>query len=442
VSSLGRVVWREGMHLSQHHFQAHNRYVEELIRFVASNLGPEPYGLAGLELDAEALQNDTVSLIHARGIMPDGLAFHFPDDPLPAPRQIRDLFSPTQDSHLVLLCIPPFLDGRANVAAESAGTDGTRFVASTRQVVDEAGGVDARPVGVARKNFRLLLDVEDSSRCVSLPVARVRRDGSGHFVYDDTFIPPSLRIGASASLVTLLDRLLETLSARSAALAVESPADDGAAVANHWLAHTIHASLGTLSHLHRLRQAHPSDLFAEMSRLAGALCTFSMHAHPRELPAYDHMRPGECFGELDRRIRELLNVVAPSNTVRIPVRTVAEAFYAATVTDTRCLGQAEWYLAVRSSIGPAEVAGRVPRLVNICSAKHIGRLVREAIPGLAPSHLISPPTAVAPRPGTEYFAIPRTGPCWASIVETREVGIYVPAAVADAEIEIVVVLPH
>lgn len=440
MNSLGRVVWQEGMHLSQHHFQAHSRYVEELVRFVATSLAPEPWGLAGYEFDAEALRNDTVSLVHARGIMPDGLPFHFPDDPVPAPRQVRDLFSPTHDSHLVLLCIPPFLEGRANVAPDGSGVDAARFLASARTVVDEAGGLDPRQVPVARKNFRLLLDVEDSSRFVSLPVARVRRDGSGHFVYDPAFIAPSLRMGASPSLVTLVERLLETLAARSDALSNEVATDEGAAVANHWLAHTIHSSLGTLAHLHRLRHAHPSDLFAEMSRLAGALCTFSMHAHPRDLPVYDHARPGESFAELDRRIREMLNVVAPSNSVRIPVRPVGEAFYAATVTDPRCLGDSEWYLAVRSSIGPAEVAGRVPRLVNICSAKHIGRLVREAIPGLAPSHLISPPSTVAPRPGTEYFSIPRAGPCWSSIVDTREVGIYVPAAIADAEIELVVVL--
>ena len=428
------------MHLSQHHFQAHTRYVEELVRFVAGALAPESWGLAGYEFDAEALRNDTVSLVHARGIMPDGLPFHFPDDPVPAPRQIRDLFSPTHDSHLVLLCIPPFLEGRANVAAEGSGTEATRFTASGRSVVDESGGLDVRQVPVARKNFRLLLDVEDASRFVALPVARVRRDGSGHFIYDPAFIPPSLRIGASPSLLTLVERLLETLSDRSASLATESPADDGAAIANHWLAHAIHSSLGTLEHLHRLRQAHPSDLFAEMSRLAGALCTFSMHAHPRELPTYDHTRPGESFGELERRIREMLNVVAPSNTVRMPVRPVGDSFFAATVTDPRCVGESEWYLAVRSAIGPAETAGRVPRLVNICSAKHIGRLVREAIPGLVPAHVISPPPALSPRPGTEYFSIPRTGPCWASIVDTREIGIYVPGAIADPEIELVAVL--
>lgn len=428
------------MHLSQHHFQAQNRYVEELVRFVAGTLGPESYGLAGVEFDAEALQNDTVSLVHARGLMPDGLAFQFPEDPLPPPRQIRDLFSPTQDSHLVLLCIPPFLEGRANVDFDGFASETPRFSSQERTVVDEAGGVDVRAVPIARKNFRLLLDVEDSSRYVALPVARVRRDGSGHFTYDATFIAPTMRIGASPSLLSLLDRLLEALSARSAALAAEPATDEGSAVAKHWLAHTLHASLGTLTHLHRLRHAHPSDLFAEMSRLAGALCTFSMHAHPRELPSYDHASPSESFGELARRIAEMLNVVAPSNTVRIPVRPVGESFYAATVTDPRCLGASDWHLAVRSSIGPAEVAGRVPRLVNICSAKHIGRLVREAIPGLVPSHLISPPQAVSPRAGTEYFSIPRGGPCWTSIMETREIGIYVPAAITDAEIEIIVTL--
>lgn len=428
------------MHLSQHHFQAQNRYVEELVRFVATALSQDSYGLAGCDFDEEALQNGTVSLVHARGLMPDGLAFQFPDDPLPAPREIRDLFSPTQDSHLVLLCVPPFLEGRANVAFDRSGGEAERFNAAERTVVDESGGVDARPVPVAHKNFRLLLDVEDSSRFVTLPVARVRRDGAGNFKYDEAFIAPSLRIGASHSLIALLDRLLESLSARSAQLASEINGDDGAAVANHWLAHTLHASLGTLSHLHRLRHAHPADLFAEMSRLAGALCTFSMHAHPRDLPTYEHARSSESFGELARRIGEMLNVVAPSNTVRIPVRLVGESFYAATVTDSRCFGQSEWHLAVRSSIGPAEVAGRVPRLVNICSAKHIGRLVREAIPGLVPAHLISPPGAVSPRSGTEYFTIPRTGPCWTSIVETREIGIYVPAAIADAELEIVVTL--
>src|SRR5829696_6840949 len=102
MTELSRVVWSEGMHLAQHHFQAQSRYVEDSIHFALSQLFYMAYGLAGAELDAEALRNGTVALVHARGVMPDGLAFNIPQsDPPPAPLEIRELFSPTQDSHLV-----------------------------------------------------------------------------------------------------------------------------------------------------------------------------------------------------------------------------------------------------------------------------------------------------------------------------------------------------
>ena len=90
---LSNVVWFEGMYLGPHHFQAQNRAFEDLVHFSASNLWFEPYGIVGQELDAEALRNGTVALVHTRGLFPDGLAFNMPEnDPLPPARGIGDLF--------------------------------------------------------------------------------------------------------------------------------------------------------------------------------------------------------------------------------------------------------------------------------------------------------------------------------------------------------------
>ena len=75
---LSRVVWSEGMYLGPHHFQVQSRYFEDSIQFAVSSLWFAAYGVAGLELDAEALRNGTVSLIHARGIFADGLPFNMP----------------------------------------------------------------------------------------------------------------------------------------------------------------------------------------------------------------------------------------------------------------------------------------------------------------------------------------------------------------------------
>src|SRR5690606_25489649 len=107
---------------------------------------------------------------------------------------------------------------------------GMRFRAAPKMTVDEAGGIDSREISLARKNFRLLLDIEPADGLITLPLARVRRDGSGHFVYDPTFVPPALQIGASPSLMALLDRLLEMISARSEALANEGDGDERTAV--------------------------------------------------------------------------------------------------------------------------------------------------------------------------------------------------------------------
>jgi type VI secretion system protein ImpJ len=439
LKSLARVVWNEGMHLAQHHFQAQGRYFEELLSFARTSLLFEPWGLASYELGVDALSNDTVALTTARGIMPDGLAFAFPEDPPPDPLDIRELFSPTQDSHRVLLAIPPFVEGSANAAADGAGPAGPRFDEVAVSVTDEVTGRDAKQVGMGRKRFRLLLETEETSGLVTLPIARVRRDGSGHFIYDPDFIPPCIRVGASPRLMRLVGGMTETVSGRIESLRMEresSPAE----VASHWLAHALHSALGPLLHYGRTRHAHPSELFVELSRLAGALSTFALNSQPHDLPLYDHQRLGECFGVLERRIRDALGVAVPVSTLRFPLRAIGDSFFSATVADPRCYAGPQWYLGVRSSLLPTQIVAGVPRLLKVCSEKHIRRLVVEAYAGMDVEHVPSPPAQISPRAGTEYFVIKKAGPCWASIMETKEIGAYAPAALPDAELELLVAL--
>jgi len=445
MTSLSRVVWSEGMHLAQHHFQAQARYFEELTGFALQNLFFAPWGLASGDLDAEALLNGTVSLTHATGIMPDGLVFSFPDDPAPEPLEIRELFSPTEESQRVYLAIPGYRSGAANTGGPEA-----RFSAGSVRVPDDLTGDDPRPVGVARKNFRLLLEGASLDGLVALPIARVRRDGSGHFIYDPEYVPPCVRIGASTRLLALGARLVEILDSKAEGLRAErtaaaSKAGSGYAsreVASFWLSHALHSALPTIKGLVEARGCHPEQLFAELARLGGALCTFALNSHPRALPLYDHADLGGCFAALDRHIREHLEVMLPTSGLTIPLIPSKEPFYfGAKVEDGRAFAGARWFLAVRSSGRQADTAERVPRLVKLCSAKFIVRLVKEAHPALGLESVPTPPAAISPRFDTQYFLIQQTGPCWASIQDTHQVGAYVPDAIPDAELELCILLP-
>jgi type VI secretion system protein ImpJ len=449
MKAPSRVIWSEGMHLAQQHFQAQADYFEGSSVFAVSSLFDAPYGLLACELQPEALLNGTVTVLHARGIMPDGLAFHFPEDPTPEPLEIRELFSPTRESHLVLLAIPAHRTGRANVALDGEQGD-FRFTSITREIADETTGLDSKPLRLARKNFRLMLDMETDDAdagLVTMPIARVRRDGSGNFVYDPEYVPPCLQVGASPRLLQILERLTEVMAAKAEALRGERAAAGSVSaysaseVASFWLSHAIHSGLPTLRHHAQVRSSHPARVYPDLARIAGALCTFSTETDAAALPTYEHDRPGECFAALDRHIRQSLDLILPTKAVRFALEKKDE-YHTAAVKDSRCFGRAHWFLGVRAGLTGAEIAERVPKLGKVCSAKHIVPLVQRAHSGLALEHVARPPAAITPRVGTQYFSIriDTEHPCWKTIVSTKGVGVYIPDSVPGAELEVAVVI--
>lgn len=450
MKNLSRVVWSEGMYLGPHHFQAQSRYFEDSIRFVASGLWFEPVGLVGAELDGEALRNGTVSIVHARGIFPDGLTFHMPDaDPLPPVRSIGDAFPPTRDRVTVMLTVPPRRPNGVNCIplTEASGQTAARFLSEIRVLSDETTGVDEKPVALGRKNIQVLLDTELTGEEVALPIARVMRDGSGNYVYDPEFIPPCVDLAASERLMSITQRLVEILDEKSSALSVTKRASGKSwaeysttDIARFWMLHSIHSALPPLRHLLLTRRGHPEELYREMARLAGALCTFAIDSHPRAVPLYDHLRLDECFGALDEHIRRHLEIIVPTTCIQIPLEKVQDYFYSGDVADQRCLDRARWVFAINSAAGEAEIIQRTPALVKICSNKFIGELVKRAVPGLALTHLKVPPPAISARIDTQYFGVSRAGGCWDSIVMTRQVGVYVPGDLPDPQVELFAIL--
>jgi type VI secretion system protein ImpJ len=438
------------MYLGPHQFQVQGRYFEDSIHFATTSLWFGSFGLTSILLDADALRNGTVAVVHARGLMPDGMPLHMPDcDAVPPPRAMGDSFPPTADGMTVLLGIPARKPQGGNCAlTPSPAESAARFVAENRTFPDENSGADELPVRIGRKNLRLVLDTEPWDGLVVVPIARVKRDGSGHYMFDPDFVPPCVQISASEKLMLMSRRLIEILEAKSTALSrstgtrVSSAEFASREIATFWLLHAVNSALAPLRHIWISKRGHPEELFLELSRLAGALCTFARDAHPNSLPVYDHMRLGECFDALDRHIRLHLEVLVPTNCVTIQLRKIADYFYEGDIEDTRCLGRARWVFGIRSKMGEADLIMKPPILVKLCSAKFVGELVRRAIAGLTLTHLPMPPTAIQTKLEMQYFGVSREGPFWDHINQTKKVGIYVPGDFPEAELELLVVLEN
>ncbi|MBE0659876.1 MAG: type VI secretion system baseplate subunit TssK [Bryobacteraceae bacterium] len=444
MKSLSRVVWSEGMHLGPQHFQAQNRYFESIVQFASEALSYEPWGLSGIQLDQEALKNGVFALVYARGIMPDGLVFLLPEsDALPDSRNLGDALSPVEDHTDVYLAIPPAAERGKLV---DGGDGSARYSTTGVEMADEWTGGDQQEIKMAGKNFRLLAKHELAGE-VALPVARVRRDGSGNYSADSNFIPPLLQIQGNERVLIILRRLVELLEDKSRTVAKPKDLSAGTAagfsaqgISNAWFLHCVNAGLAPLRHLLSTKSAHPEELYREMARLAGALCTFGIESHPAALPLYNHTDLTEVFANLDHHIRTHLELVVPSNFVSIPLVRRAAYFWEAKITDERVLSHSRWIFAIRSKIGESEILSGTPRLVKLCSKEFLPKLVQRALPGLTMKHLPVAPPAISPRVDFQYFGVDRSGPCWDHLVATRELGLYVPGELPEPDVELLVVL--
>lgn len=448
MKQLTKPVWSEGMYLGPHHFQAQSRYFEDSLNFVTASLWRDAFGFAGLQFDNDALRNGTVSLTHALGLFQDGLAFDLPGaDSAPQPRDFTALFSPVADHLTLHLAVPVSLGEGQNTSLGNSSA-AVRYMGTDQLMPDQNTGRDEKPIKIGRKNLQLLAESEVTDQFVSMPLVRVTRDGSGRFEADPTFVPPCLSLRASPTLINMLRRLIDILDEKSTVFSNEQQERNGKFqagmsarhVAQYWFLHALNSNVSVLRHFLLSKHVHPQELFREMSRLAGALCTFGLEVHPRSLPTYDHLDFGTSFAPLDEHIRRHLEIVMPSKAIKIPLKSVESFLYNGEIKDERCLGPARWILEIHSPIGEADLIERTPRLVKICSARFVLELIKRSLPGLPLNHLSVAPAQIAARVESQYFAVNRSGPCWDHLLQTRQVGIYVPGEIPAPELSLIVLL--
>lgn len=447
LKQLEPVVWSKGTFLTPQHLQRQDRFLEDLMQFRFESLAFRPWGFRTLRISHRALSGGTFVIDGASGIFPDGLTFEFPgSDKAPDGKPLAKYFTGERDTAGIYLVVPQYQERGQNMVLRHA--DG-RYRSEVEYVQDENTGASEKPVQVARKNLRLLVEGESQDGCVTLQAGRVRRSETGELALDSSFVPPLLDAQASDYLMSMVRRLLEILSARSGAIAGmrrhrdQSLADfNSADVASFWLLYTINAALPVIRHLFEVRRGHPEVLFSEILALAGALTAFSPDIHPARLPEYDHEDLGGCFAALDKTLCHLLDSVVPSNFVALTLKPLQRGIYAASLDDEGYLIRSKMYLAISAGVPPAQVIARTPHLVKVSSANQIEHLVRQALPGVPLVHVTSPPSVIPVKLNYQYFSLSQGGGAWDGITRARNIAVYIPADLPDPQVELMIVLPR
>jgi type VI secretion system protein ImpJ len=476
-----KVVWFEGMSLDPHHFQQWDRHRRHAVEARVRAALPCSWGLTALEIDEERLRAGEFALARCAGVLPDGRVVNVPDDSRrPPPRSLVGRDVAVGAPVAVALAVPParrgdlggavprpavdepasegppfyegppFHDvpipdaeasgvpdaGAVDAGATDAGVPDAEapYALEVARPADSTTGGDPRPIHVARLNVRLLVGAEAESASHVLPLARVERTADGAFRLDPAYVPPCLRVGASARLRSLVrslaDRVEEQRKAlrRRAAAAWRRTALSPADVATLGLSAELGGALPLLRHVEARGDAHPEALYRLLAGLSGRLqgCVAPEGAAPAAPPAYDHARPAAGLNALASRLNRLLRRAMPQEGYReVPLRRRGDTLHVASLTAGQ-VDRSRLVLALREPEGRVRSAERWAATIRVSCPATIDDVLSSYTRGVPLRPAAAPPAGLPRDAGARYLRVRKSGPFWKAVVRAEALAVFVP----------------
>ena len=428
MSLNNKVVWSEGMFLNPQHFQQQERYLEALIDGKFSSLDAYSWGMREFELDQQMLKLGKVSLLSARGILPDGTPFNFPSiDAAPA---VINIPENTQNT-IVCLCLPVKRQGALEVVSDENAQSLARFTSIEHEIRDVSTDTgETVPIAVGKLNLRLMLDHDDLSGYVCIGmirIAEIRDDKT--ILLDEMYIPPLLDCKHSPRLQGYLTELTGLLHSRAEAIAARlaDPNRGGTAeVADYMLLQLLNRFEPLALHMSHIKGLHPVDLYGDMVQMIGELSTFvSKNKRAPVFPGYLHDNLQACFEPLMVSLRNSFSTVHEQQAVALELVEKKYGIRVAELRDRSMIGSSVFILSAKADLPEEQLRVHLPAQIKIGPVERIRQLVNAAMPGIGLKPLPVAPRQIPFHSGFCYFQLEPKSEFWNELKHSGGFAIHV-----------------
>jgi type VI secretion system protein ImpJ len=437
-----KILWSEGLTLGPQHFQLQDIYHEARLHAVASSLNPIYWGIRSVQWNLDGLGHDRLSVESMSVTFPDGATYDAPGaDLLPESVDLSRLPAETQTFtfHVALAVVKPH---GGNV--EPSG----RYVRHDTEALDlysEAVPID---VPLLKKQARLVADFAPRDPLTSVAAVRLRRAQEGGFEIDDSFIPPSVAIGATPRLRRMLESLISALTAKVESLQRthrKATADtyemSKGDISSWWMLNIVSTASVLLTHVARSPGHHPEAMYMQLLALAGGLMTFSDRYKLTDLPAYRHDGLGEVFAKMDALVRDLVDTVISTKYFMIAL--VADphrpSLFSAVLDPKKVTKDTQLCLAVSADMPALELVAAMPVRLKVGSPDDLEKILGSALPGVPLTHMPQVPAAVPVRPNTYYFSLSSRSTLYEHALQKGELAVYALDGIPGLKVELIAI---
>ena len=427
MGDRSRVVWSEGMFLRPQHFQQAQRYQDFSQRQLLLSAQGHFWGFHSLVLDTASLAIGKVAIASARGVMPDGTVFSFPE--VNDPPSVVNILETVKDKR-VMLCLPVFRTGSEEVSFEDDARSLARYKVEDEDAPDQNSvGGDPAPIQTAHLRLRLLVEDEVPDGWMTVGVCMVtERRADLSVSLDENYISPIVVVHESRVLSGFLRELAGLLHQRGSALAarVSSTGRGGVSeLADFLMLQVVNRYEPMVVHLSQLRTLHPERLFADLLAFAGELTTFSDSRRPGDYPAYNHDDLASCFLPLMADLRRSLSLVMEQNAFQIELLERAYGVRVAIIANPELIKTATFILAVTADMPAEQVRKQFPPQVKIGPVEKIRDLVNLHLPGVGLRPLPVAPRQIPYHAGNNYFQLDTSSEFWKGLERSGGLAMHV-----------------
>jgi type VI secretion system protein ImpJ len=310
------VNWAEGMFLRPHHFQAADRFWEEVVSHNVNFSSPYAYGIQRVTISATALANGSLEFGSLRARWKDGTIIAQEDNHVERVELKERLDAAALGNQPVTayLAIPILQEGQANVAINSTGGL-QRYAEFRRSTDDESVGGNRQEIALKKLNYRVLFSHEELSGFELLPIARlVKSDADdGHYLLDSNYFPPSMTLQSWPELAGVVRAIYDVIGSRIQSLSeivreknISLSSQSQGDLEKILLLNALNEASGELSCLAFAAGVHPLYAYTALCRIVGKCSIFGPSLTIDKVPKYDHEDLATIFKWALERIRKLI----------------------------------------------------------------------------------------------------------------------------------------
>ena len=462
---LRPIFWREGMLLRPQHFQLQDRFHETLVNYLSAIGNKNYWGVDSLEINLDALQNQTLAVDSCQVLFPDGAMLKTPGNADLSPRSFENFLPAAGQALDVYLGLPSLKDSEINIeTAEDATAPSSGPQRRFRQKAEDPVVNDLYAMESQGRVDRLYYnprfffgdEIKQADGFLHIKIGAVVRTEKG-FALSPQFIRPALTITSDPVLFSLVKKTRDRLTAKGREIQQQKrergiqTKELGAQDAIFLLyALTLNRYIPLFHQVCEDGDLHPRQVYALLRAFIGELSSFSEGvtflgaADSNEgapLPEYRHEDLAGCFFPAVGLIERLLDELVAREGYSVKLTWDGE-LYSADLDERVFEGDNKFYLVIDTSMPLSELLAMMKGTAKICSREGVPTLVKRALYGVTAQHLPAPPPELPQRTQAHHFALEKSATAWERVVKDKNIAAsFEFKRIDDLEIELAVLFP-